>query len=115
MSPMLDYFTQDFTFAFAFVILKAINPEIMLFRFALMSVSMVTEKRPETYPKSTSLVFYTITHKKITELIPKQFRFGNSSIKITEYNSHSNSVKDSEILCSHCLPRPINSRNKSVR
>ena len=37
----------------------------------------------------------TIAHKKITELIPKQFRFGNSSTKITEYNSHSNSVKDS--------------------
>ena len=26
----------------------------------------------------------TITHKKITELIPKQFRFGNSSTQITE-------------------------------
>ena len=26
----------------------------------------------------------TIAHKKITELIPKQFRFGNSSTKITE-------------------------------
>ena len=34
-----------------------------------------------------------ITHKKITELIPKQFRFGTSSTQITEYNSHSNSVK----------------------
>ena len=56
----------------------------------------------------------TITHKNVTELIPKQFRFGNSSTKITEYNSHSNSVKDSVILCSRYLPRPINSRNKSV-
>ena len=28
-----------------------------------------------------------ITQKKITELIPKQFRFGNSSTQITEYNS----------------------------
>ena len=26
----------------------------------------------------------TIAHTKITELIPKQFRFGNSSTKITE-------------------------------
>ena len=57
----------------------------------------------------------TIAHKRITKLIPKQFRFGNSSTKITEHNSHSNSVKDSVILCSHYLPRPINSRNKSVR
>ena len=39
-------FTQilhpNFTFAFAFVILKVINSEIMWFRFALISVSMVT-------------------------------------------------------------------------
>ena len=40
----------------------------------------------------------TIAHKRITELIPKQFRFGNSSTKITEHNSHSNSVKDSALL-----------------
>ena len=26
----------------------------------------------------------TITHKMITKVIPKQFRFGNSSTKITE-------------------------------
>ena len=57
----------------------------------------------------------TITHKKITELIPKQFRFGNSSTQITEYNSQNNSVRDPEILCSHFLPRPSNSRNNSVR
>ena len=54
----------------------------------------------------------TITHKKITKLIPKQFRFGNSSTQITEYNSNNNSVRDSVILCSHCLPRSSNSRNK---
>ena len=30
------------------------------------------------------IYIYTIAHKKITELIPKQFRFGNSSTKITE-------------------------------
>ena len=29
----------------------------------------------------------------ITELIPKQFRFGNSSTEITEYNSQYISVK----------------------
>ena len=57
----------------------------------------------------------TITHKKITKLIPKQFRFGNSSAQVTEYNSNNNSVRDSEILCSHCLPRPSNSRNNLVR
>ena len=48
-------------------------------------------------------------------IIPKQFRFGNSSTKVTDYNSQSNSVRDSVILCSHYLPRPINSRNRSVR
>ena len=57
----------------------------------------------------------TITQKKITKLIPKQFRFGNSSVQITEYNSNNNSVRDSVILCSHCLPRPSDSRNNSVR
>ena len=68
-----------------------------------------TENRdaPKT-PNSTT----TITHKKITELIPKQFRFGNSSTQITKYNSQNNSVRDSVILCSHFLPRPCNSRNK---
>ena len=65
-------------------------------------------------PKSSlSMYIYisTITHKKITELIPKQFRFGNSSTQITEYNSKNNSVRDLVILCSHFLPRPSNSRN----
>ena len=57
----------------------------------------------------------TITHKKITELIPKQFRFGNFSTQITEYYSQRNSVRDSVILCSHFLPSPSNSRNNSVR
>ena len=57
----------------------------------------------------------TITHKKITELIPKQFRFGNSSTQITEHNSQNNSVRDSVVLCSHFVPRPSNSRNNSVR
>ena len=41
---------------------------------------------------------YTITHKKITELIPKQFRFGNSSTQMTEHSSQNNSVRDSVIL-----------------
>ena len=35
------YFTPNFTFAFAFVILKVINSELILFRFAVVSVSMV--------------------------------------------------------------------------
>ena len=35
------YFTPNFTFAFAFVILKVTNSEMILFRFALISVSMV--------------------------------------------------------------------------
>ena len=35
------YLTPNFTFAFAFVILKVINLEMMLFRCALISVSMV--------------------------------------------------------------------------
>ena len=34
-------FTPNLTFAFAFVIQKVINSEIILFRFALISVSMV--------------------------------------------------------------------------
>ena len=37
------YFTPNFTFAFVFVILKVIILEIILFRFALISVSMVHE------------------------------------------------------------------------
>ena len=37
-------FTPNFTFTFAFVILKLINSEIILFRFALISVSMVSTK-----------------------------------------------------------------------
>ena len=53
----------------------------------------------------------TITHKKITELIPKQIRFGNLFTEITELNSKENSV----IQDSHLLPRLNNSRNKSVR
>ena len=56
----------------------------------------------------------TITHKNITELIQKQLWFGNSSTKITKSNSQNNSVRDSVFLCSHYLPRPRNSRNKSV-
>ena len=35
------YFTPNFTFVFAFEILKDINSEIILFRFALIYVSMV--------------------------------------------------------------------------
>ena len=35
------YFTPNFTFAFAFVFLEVINSEIILLRFALISVSMV--------------------------------------------------------------------------
>ena len=34
------YFTPNYTFAFAFVIQKVINSEIILFRAALISVSM---------------------------------------------------------------------------
>ena len=35
------YLIPNFTFAFAFAILKVINSEIILFRFALISVSMM--------------------------------------------------------------------------
>ena len=35
----------------------------------------------------------TITHKQITELNPKRFRFGNSSTQITEHSSQNNSVR----------------------
>ena len=35
----------------------------------------------------------TITHKKIIELVPKQYWFGNSSTEITEYNSQNISVR----------------------
>ena len=38
------HFTPNFTFAFAFVILKVIYSEIILFRFAFISVSMVWGK-----------------------------------------------------------------------
>ena len=47
------YFTPKCAFAFAFVILKVINSEIILFRFALISVSMVssvTRKEKSTRP-----------------------------------------------------------------
>ena len=40
------YFTPNSTLAFAFVILKVINSVIILFRFALMSVSMVVRRTP---------------------------------------------------------------------
>ena len=40
-SCLHGYFTPNYTFAFAFVVLKVINSEIILFRFALISVSMV--------------------------------------------------------------------------
>ena len=35
----------------------------------------------------------TIAHKKSTKLIPKQFRFGNSSAEITEHNYQNILVK----------------------
>ena len=69
----------------------------------------------ECYPVSLNglkLPHYT---QKITEVLPKRFRFGNSSTQITEFNSQNNSVRDSVILCSHFLPRTSNSRNNSVR
>ena len=49
----------------------------------------------------------TIAHKKITELIPKQFRFGNVLTKITEDNSQNNSVSNLVILCSHHTTRRV--------
>ena len=55
--------------------------------------------------RKTELPPETITHTEITELIPKQFRFGNSSTQITEYNSQNNSVRDLVFLCSHFFPR----------
>ena len=45
------------------------------------------------------------------EVIPKHFRFGNSSTHITEHNFQNNSIRDSVILCSHFLPGPSNFRN----
>ena len=57
----------------------------------------------------------TTTHKKITELLPKQFRFGNSSTDITKLNAQNNSVRASVIHWSHFLLRPSNSGNISVR
>ena len=48
------YFTLNFTFAFAFVILKVINSEIILFRFALISVSMVSNS---AHPMTGKLVW----------------------------------------------------------
>ena len=41
------HFTPNFTFAF--VILKVTNSEIILFRFALVSVSMVTSNLPPIF------------------------------------------------------------------
>ena len=38
------YLTPNFTFAFTFVILKVINSEKILFRFTLISTSMVSPK-----------------------------------------------------------------------
>ena len=49
---------------------------------------------------------YHCTHNDF-RMNSKQFRFGNSSTQITEQNSPNNSVRDSVILCSHFLPRPI--------
>ena len=45
--------------------------------------------------------------KKMSEFTPKQFRFGNSSAQIAEYNSNNNSVRDSVILCSHCRDQVV--------
>ena len=45
------YFTPNFTFAFAFLILKLNNSEIVLFRFALFFVSMVHESKEGKYHK----------------------------------------------------------------
>ena len=95
--------------------------------FAKLLVILLCLERPKTehnlhFLKSSSsprdipakIPKYHCT-QKITKLIPKQFRFGNSSIRITEHKSQNNSVRDSVILCSHLLPRPSNSRNNSVR
>ena len=63
---------------------------------------MVYQKHRFLDPENAfKVVLFTITHKSITELIPKRFRFGNSSTQITEYNSQNNSVRDSVILSSH--------------
>ena len=62
------------------------------------------EKREVHVSNSIVLIIFHVplhTHKKITELTLKQFRFGNSSTQITEHNSQNNSVRDSVILCSH--------------
>ena len=74
---------------------------------------------PETTRTGASLQLGTkllrVIQKKITELIPKQFRLGNVSTQITEFHSQRNSVRDAVVLCSHFLPSPSNSRNNSVR
>ena len=44
-------------------------------------------------PNLTLTLTLTIAHEMITELIPKQFRFGSSSTEITEHNAQNISVK----------------------
>ena len=46
-----------------------------------------SEAEPEALHCSPAMV--TIVHKKITEPIPKQCRFGNSSTAITKFNSQN--------------------------
>ena len=62
--------------------------------------------------KPVSHYHYT---QKDCQINSKQFQFGNSTAQITEDNSQNSSVRDSAILCSYLLLRPITSRNNSVR
>ena len=52
--------------------------------------SSLREQRPLVHNLHRNIPLHT---KKITELIPRQFRFGNSSTEITEYNSQNISVR----------------------
>ena len=73
------YFTPNFTFAFAFVILKVINSEIMLFRFALLSVSVVSKEAQLYRPTGNYYILHSENNfnvtimSRIAELICFQF------------------------------------------
>ena len=57
-------FSLNYAFAFAFVILKVINSEIILFRFALISVSMVHPGKVKK-TKGVSIIFRQLIWKTL--------------------------------------------------
>ena len=56
------YFTLNFTFAFAFVSLKEFNSEIILFRFALISVSIRSRPGKPNQRKDQNEKFMNFAH-----------------------------------------------------